>query len=226
MQNNIWCAIVVWMAFSVVGCARQDSPMRQTDRVAPSVTPQTSSDASQVASDSDEHATADKTATPVNHEPKAAAYDQREDRSLQQVHWAVVYDDQDDARATLATAVKKANHDQKHVLIMFGTNGCNWCFKLHDVFTKDKEVVPIIEQNYIVVHVSVATEDNEAILKDYGIEDIGSEGIPFLTILDGHGKLVKNQATGPLELGRHYEISRLVAFLRKWAPGSHDKDGT
>src|SRR5690606_4036389 len=59
-----------------------------------------------------------------------------------------IYDPEADGEALIAAALERAKAEHKHVLIEWGGNWCGWCFKLHDVFTTDEQVRPIVQEEY------------------------------------------------------------------------------
>jgi thiol-disulfide isomerase/thioredoxin len=46
--------------------------------------------------------------------------------------------------------------------------------------------------------------------------DLKGSGVPYLTILDADGKVVLNQATGPLEKGSAHDPAMVLEVLSKW----------
>ncbi|MCH7873500.1 MAG: thioredoxin family protein, partial [Planctomycetes bacterium] len=124
-----------------------------------------------------------------------------------------IYDEQADAKADIAAAVARAKKNNKRVLVMYGGNWCGWCYKLHDVFKKDSEVARTLLYEYERVMVDIGRMDkHQDIVKGYGAK---INGVPFLTVLDGDGKVVVNQPTDPLEEGDHHDPDKVQAFLTK-----------
>ena len=48
--------------------------------------------------------------------------------------------------------------------------------------------------------------------------DIKQHGVPFITVLDSKGEVVKNQPTTPLEEGKEHSTEKLLAFLKANKP--------
>ncbi|MEX2316247.1 MAG: thioredoxin family protein [Pirellulales bacterium] len=133
----------------------------------------------------------------------------------------LIYDPSADGKALIAAALERATRTDKHVLIEWGGNWCGWCYKLHDVFTKDELVRPIMFEQYELVLIDQGT--NETLMKSYGGED-RDYSYPHLTILDMKGKVLVNQNTEPLEEGPKHVPARVAEFLRKWAPKPLDAE--
>lgn len=124
---------------------------------------------------------------------------------------AHIYDEAADARADIAVAVARAKQENKRVLVQWGANWCGWCHLLTEHLQKDKDARRKILYEYEVVHVDVGHFDkNMDLVEKYGAE---IRAIPFLTVLDGDGKVVANQPTGPLEKGKVHDPQKVLAFL-------------
>ena len=68
----------------------------------------------------------------------------------------------------------------------------------------------------LVVKVNFSKEnENEKVLSAYP----KIEGYPHLFVLDSDGKLLHSQDTGALESGKHHDHDKVLAFLKRWAPG-------
>jgi thiol:disulfide interchange protein len=109
------------------------------------------------------------------------------------------YDEKADARAEIAAAVARAKRENRRVLVQWGGNWCSWCRRLHELYGRDKAVAKKLQYEYDVVYVdSLKNDKNVDLAAGYGA-DLKKHGVPFLTILDGDGKAIANQPTGPLE---------------------------
>jgi thiol-disulfide isomerase/thioredoxin len=129
---------------------------------------------------------------------------------------APIYDEKADAREQIAAATARARRDNKHVLVMFGGNWCGWCYKLHDLFQKDREIATLLRNEYELVMVDIGHSDkNRDIPKEYGA-DIAKHGVPFLTVLDATGKVKTNQNTSDLEAGPIHDRAKVQQFLSRW----------
>ena len=83
-----------------------------------------------------------------------------------------------DIRRALATAVKQ----HKNVLLDFGGNWCIDCHILENAFHQPR-IAPLLNDNYIVVHVDVGKYDkNLDLAKKYHVDL--QKGVPSLAVLD------------------------------------------
>lgn len=120
------------------------------------------------------------------------------------------------ARADLAAALRAAASGHKRVLLDFGGNWCPDCHVL-DRYFHDSRNLPILNANYVLVHVNIGRMDaNVALARRYGIPL--SKGVPALAVLSSSGKLLYSQTAGQFEDMRNMESSALTAFLIKWKP--------
>lgn len=135
-----------------------------------------------------------------------------------------LYDEKADAKALIAEAVKKASADNKRVLVMFGGNWCGWCHKLHATFESDPQVKKALLYEYVRVNVDIGKWDKHMDLAEaYGAK-LKDSGVPFLTVLDGSGKVVANQETGSLEEGDHHVPAKVLGFLNQWKAPPQNAD--
>src|ERR1035438_7346945 len=80
-----------------------------------------------------------------------------------------IYPDPSQAKADLAAALKTAASTHKRVIIDFGGNWCGDCQVL-DIYFHNPQNRPILESNYVLVHVNVGQYDaNLDLAKRYGI---------------------------------------------------------
>lgn len=128
---------------------------------------------------------------------------------------AKVYDEAADAKAQIEAAIKKAQRDHSRVLVMYGGNWCGWCIKLHDLFTSDKDIARTLKYEYQLVTVDIGKFDKNMDIAGKYEADLKKNGVPYLTVLDGDGKVVTNQDTGSLEEGDKHDPKKVAAFLDK-----------
>lgn len=130
-----------------------------------------------------------------------------------------VYDVEADASVDIAQALIRAQKNNKRVLIVYGGNWCGWCIKLDEFFKKDRTAGRTLRYEYEVVKVDIGRFDkNIDLVEKYGAS-IKKEGVPYLTVLDGTGKVVANQNTGDLEKGDQHDSAKVESFLQaKKAP--------
>ena len=116
---------------------------------------------------------------------------------------------QDIRRALLA-----AGKQHKNVLLDFGGNWCIDCHVLDNAFHQPR-IAPLLNDNYIVVHVDVGKYDkNLDLAKKYHVDL--QKGVPSLAVLDALGKVL--YATGDFERARMMSEDDVIHFLDKWRP--------
>jgi thioredoxin-related protein len=106
-----------------------------------------------------------------------------------------VYDEKANAKELIDSALVSAKRENRRVLIQWGGNWCSWCLLLHERFRSDKVLAKTLRYEYDVVHID--SRNNGELMKKYGADK--NDGVPYLTILDGDGKLLINQSTVPFE---------------------------
>lgn len=127
-----------------------------------------------------------------------------------------IYPAPEAAKSELAAGLQSAAATHKHVILDFGGNWCPDC-KVLDIYFHDPANKPILDANYILVHVNIGREDrNLDIAERYQIPL--SKGVPALAVLDEHGKLLYSQKTGEFEAMRRMDISSVTNFLLQWKP--------
>jgi thiol-disulfide isomerase/thioredoxin len=127
-----------------------------------------------------------------------------------------IYPDPGQAQADIATALKTAAQSHKRVLLDFGGNWCGDCQVL-DIYFHNAQNLPILEANYVLVHVNVGhMDENLDIAGKYQVP-LG-KGVPALAVLSDKGKLLYSQKTGQFEAMRRMEASSVTSFLDQWRP--------
>jgi thioredoxin 1 len=120
------------------------------------------------------------------------------------------------AAAEIASALQTARQEHKRVILMFGGNRCIDCHVL-DASFHSKDFAPIVEANYLVVHVSIGDGDkNLDIAKKY--DTPLEKGVPALAVLDPDGTVVYSQKQGEFESTIKIGPDDVVQFLQKWKP--------
>jgi thiol:disulfide interchange protein len=127
-----------------------------------------------------------------------------------------IYPDPSQARADLAAALKTAAATHRRVLLDFGGNWCGDCQVL-DLYMHDSKNEPLIESNFVVVHINIGRMDaNFDLAEKYGVPL--NKGVPALAVLSEHGALLYSQKNGEFEAMRRMESSALTEFLVQWRP--------
>jgi hypothetical protein len=120
------------------------------------------------------------------------------------------------ASREIGSALQAARADHKHVILVFGGN---WCYDCHvlDATFHSKDIAPLVQQNYHVVHINVGNYDqNLDLAKKYEIPL--EKGVPSLAILDPEGKLLVSQKQGDFENTVRIGPQDVTQFLQKWKP--------
>jgi len=126
-----------------------------------------------------------------------------------------IYDETADAAHAVEAAIARAKAENRRVLIQWGANWCPWCHRLHETCAADNDLRKELLYEYEVVLVDVGRFDKNFDLAAKYQADIKA-GIPYLTVLDGDGKLVTNQETSSLEAGSQHDPAKVLAFLQKY----------
>ena len=130
-----------------------------------------------------------------------------------------IYPATSEANADIAAALKTAAATHKRVLLDFGGDWCGDCQVL-DLYFHDTKNSPLVEANFVVVHVNVGHIDaNLDIAENYGVPL--KKGVPALAVLSERGKLLFAQQSGQFEDMRHMQSDSLTEFLVKWKPLRH-----
>jgi thiol:disulfide interchange protein len=128
-----------------------------------------------------------------------------------------IYPSPQRAAQDLNGALAKAAREHKRVLVVFGANWCGDCQVLNTTFHSN-QFAPIIDANYVVVHVNVGEEgkDNQDLAARLGVPL--DKGIPGLAVLESDGKVVYAQKNGEFESADKIGMEDVRAFLDKWRP--------
>jgi thioredoxin 1 len=127
-----------------------------------------------------------------------------------------IYPDAAQARVDLAAALKTAAATHKRILLDFGGNWCGDCQVL-DIYFHDQANRPILEANFVLVHVNIGQMDENLQLARRFKVPI-EKGVPALAVLSDSGKLLFSQRGGEFEAMRKMESSAVTRFLVEWKP--------
>jgi thioredoxin 1 len=129
-----------------------------------------------------------------------------------------LYPEPEEAQKDLKVALAAAKNDHKRVILVFGGNWCYDCHVLEATF-RSKEVAPLVEENFHVVHINIGEFDhNTNLAKRFEVPL--EKGVPALAVLDSDGKLVTSQKKGEFESAVKIGISDVVKFLERWKPAA------
>jgi thioredoxin 1 len=125
-----------------------------------------------------------------------------------------LYPAPEQAKIDLTAALASAAATHKRVILDFGGNWCTDCHVL-DLYFHDSSNGPILEANYILVHVNIGRlDENVDIAERYQIPL--HKGVPALAVLGEHGELLYSQKTGEFEAMRGMRSSAVTDFLVHW----------
>jgi thiol:disulfide interchange protein len=127
-----------------------------------------------------------------------------------------IYPDPSQAKADVAAALKTAAATHKRVIIDFGGNWCGDCQVL-DIYFHNPENRPILESNYVLVHVNIGhMDENVDIAEHFGVPL--KKGVPALAVLSDRGKVLYSQKSGEFEKMRSMQANSVTSFLVQWKP--------
>jgi len=122
-----------------------------------------------------------------------------------------------DAHAEIKEAEEKAAKEHKRLLLVFGAN---WCFDCHvlDLAFHGKELAPIVDANYEVVHVDIGPngKKNADVAGQFDVSL--DKGVPVMAVVEADGKVVVSQKNGEVEDARRLSPEYLAEFLNQWKP--------
>ncbi len=132
-----------------------------------------------------------------------------------------LYKPADDVEASLATVMKEAKENNKHIFIQIGGNWCVWCARFNEFITHDASIDSLVKTNYVVYHLNYSKENyNQRILAKYGFPQ--RFGFPVFLVLDAKGKLLHTQNSVYLEEGKGYNREKVMEFFSHWTPAALD----
>jgi thioredoxin 1 len=127
-----------------------------------------------------------------------------------------IYPDPSQAKSDIEAALKTAAAAHKRVIIDFGGNWCGDCQVL-DIYFHNTQNRPILESNYVLVHVNIGQMDtNLDIAEKYGVPI--AKGVPALAVLSDSGKVLFSQKSGEFEAMRRMQATSVTSFLVQWKP--------
>src|SRR5664279_1772263 len=120
------------------------------------------------------------------------------------------------AAVDLGAALAASATTHKRVILDFGGNWCTDCLVL-DRYFHDSANAPILEANFILVHINVGRmTENLDLAERYQIPV--RKGVPALAVLGERGELLYSQKTGEFESMRRMQPSAVTDFLSHWKP--------
>lgn len=132
-----------------------------------------------------------------------------------------LYNPEADAKLAIATAVKKAEIEGKHVFLQVGGNWCVWCLRFNELVNTNDTLRNYMKENYEVVHINYSKENrNKAVLASLGYPQ--RFGFPVFVVLDKKGKRIHTQNSAYLEEGKGHSSQKVLEFLKNWSPKALD----
>lgn len=131
----------------------------------------------------------------------------------------LIYAENVDAKAEIAEALASAAKTHRRVILVFGGN---WCYDCHalDAAFRSAEIAPIVNKNFVVVHVNIGEYDkNLDLAEKYDVPL--KKGVPASAVLGSDGSLLYSQKQGEFESAKRISKEDVVAFLEKWKPGKN-----
>jgi thiol-disulfide isomerase/thioredoxin len=122
-----------------------------------------------------------------------------------------IFDAKSDGSIQVAAALKRATREHKQVLVEFGTEKCDSCYRLHDLFTKNSELSDAVKN---VVLVSLDFAANQKLASQF-VQDGRPLNAPVLAILDQDGKVLKYERADEIDDGRKLNLAKVRAFLQQ-----------
>lgn len=132
-----------------------------------------------------------------------------------------IYHPEANAKEEIASAVKQAKKEGKHVLVQIGGNWCIWCARFYNFVSTDASLDSLMNANYVVYHLNWSKENkNEALLAKYKFPD--RFGFPVFLVLDQEGNLIHTQNSSYLEEAKSYSKEKVAGFFADWSPAAID----
>ena len=142
---------------------------------------------------------------------------------LQLAYSEEIYNTSADAMADIKSAITLAKETDRHVFVKIGGNWCGWC-KMYAKFTKaDKDIMRVMEDDYVFVLVNWSTENKNPDAMSY-LGNPERFGFPVFVIIDGDGKVLHTQDSALLEEGKGYNKKHIMRFLTVWTSAAVDPD--
>ena len=120
-----------------------------------------------------------------------------------------------------ALATVKNTGSKKYVVCQVGGNWCPWCLRFADFISKDSDILKVINDNYVYLHVNYNPRNSNNETATRLMKRLNNPqrfGFPVFVILDSDGKVVHIQDSSFLEEGKSYNKEKVLRFFKCWTP--------
>lgn len=129
------------------------------------------------------------------------------------------YNEEVDGMDQIRTATALAQQTGRYVLCQVGGNWCPWCIRFADFATTDSIIAPLLEKNYVYVHINYSKNNKNTEAMKY-LGNPARFGFPVFVVLDENGKPIHIQESESLEEGKSYSRKKVEKFLTLWTKKS------
>lgn len=129
------------------------------------------------------------------------------------------YNEEVDGMDQIRTATALAQQTGRYVLCQVGGNWCPWCIRFADFATTDSIIAPLLEKNYVYVHINYSKNNKNTEAMKY-LGNPARFGFPVFVVLDENGKPIHIQESESLEEGKSYSRKKVENFLTLWTKKS------
>ena len=126
-----------------------------------------------------------------------------------------VYNEEIDAMEQIHMAIEQAQESDRYVMCQVGGNWCPWCLRFAEFATKDSVIAPLMEENYVYIHVNYSKQNKNLEAMRF-LGNPGRFGYPVFVVLNEKGEPIHIQESESLEEGKGYNQKKVEKFLRLW----------
>ena len=126
-----------------------------------------------------------------------------------------VYNEEVNAMEQINEALEQARESDRYVMCQVGGNWCPWCLRFAEFARTDSVIAPLMEENYVYIHVNYSKENKNLEAMKY-LGNPGRFGYPVFVVIDTEGRPIHIQESESLEEGKGYSRKRVEKFLRLW----------
>lgn len=128
------------------------------------------------------------------------------------------YDKSRDPAEDLKATIRRAEAEEKRILLQIGGDWCGWCARMSSYMETNETIRRLIDENFLVMKVTYpGGEYTEPFLAQYP----KVRAYPHLFVLERDGTLLHSQGTGELEEGKSYNEDVFRDFLVSWIPADN-----